>query len=136
MDETLFPVASPTLAGLGKLQGAEDVAKLPLVSDLSRHGWQDWFRSAGVRNARLDERYHFNDTTDALKAAVHGLGVALGRERIVAPYLADGRLVRLPGPEVPSRFGYYVVYPAHRRLKPAARAFVDWLLKQQGRGGG
>jgi DNA-binding transcriptional LysR family regulator len=37
---------------------------------------------------------------------------------------------------MPSRFGYYVVYPAHRRLKPAARAFVDWLLKQQGRGGG
>jgi DNA-binding transcriptional LysR family regulator len=130
MDELLFPVASPSLAGIGNLQGAEDIARLPLVTDLSRHGWGDWFRAAGVRGAQLDERYGFNDTTDALKAAVHGLGVALGRERIVAPYLADGRLVRLPGPAMQARFGYYVVYPAHRRLRPAARAFVDWLLKQ------
>jgi DNA-binding transcriptional LysR family regulator len=27
-----------------------------------------------------------------------------------------------------ARWGYYVVYPAHKRLKPAARIFLDWLL--------
>jgi DNA-binding transcriptional LysR family regulator len=132
MDDTLFPVAAPTLAGLQGVREAADVARLPLVSDLSRQGWQDWFRAAGVRGARLDERHTFSDSTDALKAAVHGLGVALGREQIAAPYLADGRLVRLPGPTLPARFGYYVIYPAHRRLRPAARAFVDWVMKQPG----
>ncbi len=130
MDDTLFPVASPTLAGLEDVREAADIAKLPLITDLARQGWQDWFRAAGVRGARLDEHYGFSDTTDALKAAVHGLGAALGRERIAAPYLADGRLVRLPGPSTPARPSYYVVYPAHRRLRPAARTFVDWLLAQ------
>jgi len=75
-----------------------------------------------------DERHHFSDTTDALNAAAFGLGAALARQRIVVPYLASGRLMRLPGPELIARWSYYVVYPAHRRLRPAAQAFVDWLL--------
>lgn len=132
MDDALFPVASPALAGREDMREAADVAKLPLVTDLTQQGWQDWFRAAGVRGARLDERYSFSDTTDALMAAEHGLGAALGRERITAPFLADGRLARLPGPALQARFSYYVVYPSHRRLRPAARTFVDWLLKQPG----
>ena len=73
----------------------------------------------------------FSDTTDALQAAVVGIGAALAREHVVVPYLRDGRLVRLPGPALPARWGYYVVYPSHRRLRPAAQAFVDWLLSAQ-----
>jgi DNA-binding transcriptional LysR family regulator len=133
MDESLFPVASPHLPGLQDIRTAEDVAKLPLVRDLSRQGWPDWLRAAGVRDVPFEERHAFSDTTDALQAAVYGLGAALGRERIVAPYLADGRLVRLPGPTLPARPGYFVVYPAHRRLRQAARAFVDWVLQQPSR---
>ncbi|MCP3138183.1 LysR substrate-binding domain-containing protein [Pyxidicoccus xibeiensis] len=133
MDEALFPVTSPAMAGLEDVREAADVAKLPLIADLSRQGWQDWFRAAGVRGAQFEERYNFSDTTDALLAAAKGLGAALARERIVQPYLADGRLIQLPGPVLPGRFGYYVVYPAHRRLRPAARLFVDWLLEQPGR---
>jgi LysR family transcriptional regulator, glycine cleavage system transcriptional activator len=131
MDDALFPVASPALAGIEGVHEAADIAKLPLVSDLALQGWQDWFRAAGVRGARLDERHGFSDTTDALMAAVHGLGAVLARKQLIAPYFADGRLVRLPGPTMPARFGYYVVYPAHRRLRPAARTFVDWLLEQR-----
>ena len=96
-------------------------------------GWKavdyhDHIRAADVHGAKLDERHSFSDTTDAMNAAVHGLGVALARARIVAPYLADGRLQRLPGPALTARWSYFIVYPAHRRLKPAAQAFVDWLL--------
>jgi DNA-binding transcriptional LysR family regulator len=128
MDETLFPVAAPTLPGFAMVTGAEDIAGLPLVSDLARQGWQDWFRAAGVHGVKLNERHHFSDSTDALNAAAFGLGATLARQRIVAPYLATERLRRLPGPELVARWSYYVVYPAHRRLRPAAQAFVDWLL--------
>ncbi len=128
MDETLFPVAAPSYPGLQGIDVAADVARLPLISDLSRQGWHDWFRATGVHGAKLDERWSFSDSTDALEAAAAGLGAALARERIVAPWLDSGRLVRLPGPELPGRWGYHVIYPAHRRLRPAARDFVDWLL--------
>ncbi|MBN8227529.1 LysR family transcriptional regulator [Corallococcus macrosporus] len=133
MDDALFPVASPRLAGLEHVREAADVAKLPLIADLSRQGWQDWFRSAGVRGARFEERYSFSDTTGALMAAVQGLGAALAREKIATPYFSDSRLIRLPGPIVPTRASYFVVHPSHRRLRPAARLFVDWLLTQRDR---
>ncbi|MCF7221211.1 LysR substrate-binding domain-containing protein [Marilutibacter chinensis] len=128
MDETLFPVAAPDFPGLDGIAGAADIAQLPLIADHARQGWLDWFRAADVHGVRIEERHTFSDTTDALNAAAFGHGAALARERIAAPYLEARRLVRLPGPVLQARWSYYVVYPAHRRLRPAARRFVDWLL--------
>ena len=128
LEEPLFPVASPRLAGVDEVRSAQDVARLPLVADLSRHGWSDWFRHAGVRGARPDERYVFTDSTDTLEAAAHGLGAALARAHVVAPWLRSGRLRPLPGPEMPSRYAYYLVHPSHRPLRAGARALADWLL--------
>ena len=128
--EPLFPVAAPGMPGLDGVRDAAGIARLPLVADLSRHGWAEWFRAAGVRGARPVERLVFTDSTDMLEAAAHGLGAALAREHVVTPWLASGRLRRLPGPELPSRYAYYVVHPAHRPLRPEARAFADWLLAE------
>lgn len=130
MGDAMFPVAAPTFAAAHKLKSAADIAGLTLISDLARQGWHDWFRAADVHGRKLDERHVFSDTTDALQAAAHGLGAALAREKIVTPWLDDGRLQRLPGPVMPTRWSYSVVYPSHRRLTPAARAFVDWVLAE------
>ena len=128
LDEDMFPVASPRMPGVGRVRDAADIARLPLVADTARQGWPDWFRQAGVRGANVAERYRFSDSNAALTAAANGLGVTLAREHIVPPFLEDGRLVALPGPRMRSRWSYYVIHPSHRRLKPAARAFADWLL--------
>jgi LysR family glycine cleavage system transcriptional activator len=128
MDEALFPVASPKYPGIRRLRDANQVAALPLIADLSRQGWDDWFRAADVHGVKFTERYTFTDSTDALQAAAHGLGAALARERIVAPWLEDGSLIRLPGPRIPARWNYHVVHPAHRRPRPIAQQFIDWLL--------
>jgi LysR family glycine cleavage system transcriptional activator len=128
MGETLFPVASPRLAGVAALRTPADILTLPLISDLARQGWPDWFRAADVHGVRIDERYRFIDSTGAMQAAADGLGAALARDRIVAPWLADGRLVRLPGPALAARWSYHIVHPAHRRLRAPAQAFVRWLL--------
>jgi LysR family glycine cleavage system transcriptional activator len=128
MSEQLFPVTSPRTPGLSRIRSAADVATLPLIADLARQGWHEWFRAAGVHGASLNERYTFSDTTDALEAAALGLGAALAREQVLTPWLRDGRLIALPGPPLPARWSYHVVYPSHRRLRTAARRFVDWLL--------
>jgi DNA-binding transcriptional LysR family regulator len=128
MDDALFPVASPALPGLSKVKTAADVAALPLINDLARQGWHDWFRAAGVHGAELPPAHVFSDTTDAFEAAAHGLGAALARERIVEPWLREGRLLRLPGPSLPTRWNYFIVHPSHRLLRQGAQAFRDWLL--------
>ena len=129
MDETLFPVASPRMPGIDAMRDAADIARLPLIADHARQGWHDWFRVADVHGARARralqlQRHHRCAATPPRI----GLGAALARERIVVPYLADGRLAALPGPRMAARWGYHIVYPSHRRLRPAAQAFVDWLL--------
>ncbi|MET4728337.1 LysR family glycine cleavage system transcriptional activator [Lysobacter enzymogenes] len=131
MDDALFPVTSPHTAGAQAIVEPAQIAELPLIADHARQGWHDWFRAAGVHGRKLEERYTFSDTTDALMAAAHGLGAALAREQIVVPYLRSGQLMRLPGPKMAARWAYYAIYPAHRRLRPAARTFLEWLLAVQ-----
>jgi len=132
LEDRLFAVAAPRLArGIGS---AEEVLQLPLIADLAVQGWRDWCRMAGLRVGVPDERYVFSDSTDMLAAAEQGLGAALARSSIVQPWLDAGTLSKLPGPELPGRYSYHVVWPEHRRLKPAARSVVDWLLAQAGQG--
>jgi len=133
MDDALFAAASPTLAGLDQVTDPAHIARLPLIADLSPQSWPDWFRAAGVRRVRLAEMHSFSDTSDALKAAVAGIGVVLARQRLAAPLLADGRLRRLPGPLVPARYAYYLVHPSHRAPSEAATRFITWVQAEAGR---
>lgn len=130
MDDELFPVASPALPGVADVREARQISSLPLVSDLALQGWRDWFRAAGVRGLELPPMHTFSDSTDAMRAAVHGIGAALARRQIVTPYLQRSELVRLPGPALKARFAYYAVYPAHRPLAPAAELFIDWMKQE------
>jgi DNA-binding transcriptional LysR family regulator len=72
----------------------------------------------------------FHDSTDAMQAAVYGIGAALARSHIARPYLQRGELVRLPGPAMKARFAYYAVHPTHRIPGPAATLFLDWIKRQ------
>ena len=130
MDDALFPVASPTLPGVRQVTKAAHILRLPLISDVGLQGWPDWFRAADVRRANLPAAHSFTDSTDAMLAAVCGLGVALARRHIAAPYLEHGELIQLAGPTLKARFSYYVVHPAHRRPTPAAATFIDWLRRE------
>lgn len=130
MDECLLPVASPKLPGLQKLRGPRDLTAIPLVQDMGLQSWPEWFRAAGIRDARIPEMHVFTESTDAIKAAIHGLGATLIRSRIGAPYLESGEIVRLPGPALKTRFDYYILHPAHRRPSQPLSAFIEWLKQE------
>jgi DNA-binding transcriptional LysR family regulator len=130
LHEDLFPVAAPTMPGIDAIHAPADILRAPLISDAARQGWHDWFRFAGVRGAPVSERYRFSDSNAGLLAASLGLGVALAREQIVAPFLEDGRLEQLPGPALRGRWSYYLIHPTHRRLRAPAQVFADWLMAE------
>ncbi|AAM41899.1 LysR family transcriptional regulator [Xanthomonas campestris] len=130
MDDELFPVASPSLPEVAALQTPAQIAQLPLLSDMSPQGWRDWFRAAQVRGTTLPPMHTFNDSTDAMRAAVYGLGAVLARKHIAQPYLQRYELVRLPGPTLKARYAYYIVHPSHRAPSPAATVFIDWLKRE------
>ncbi len=131
MDDYLFPVASPALAGVETLLDPARIADLPLLTDLSPQGWRDWFRHAGVRPpSPLPPMHTFADSTDAMRAAVYGMGAVLARTHIAQPYLQRYEVVRLPGPALKARYAYHVVHAEGQPPSPAARLFIDWLLEQ------
>ncbi|WP_234839240.1 LysR substrate-binding domain-containing protein, partial [Xanthomonas perforans] len=83
-----------------------------------------------VRGTTVPPMHTFNDSTDAMRAAVYGLGAVLARKHIAQPYLQRYELVRLPGPTLKARYAYYIVHPSHRELSPAAALFIDWLKRE------
>lgn len=130
MEDELFPVASPALPQLAGVQQPVDIARLPLLTDMSPQGWRDWFRAAGVHGVHLPPMHTFSDSTDAMRAAVYGIGAVLARKHIAQPYLQRYELVRLPGPPLKPRYAYYVVHPGHRPPSPAAQLMIDWLKRE------
>jgi DNA-binding transcriptional LysR family regulator len=128
MDDSLQPLAPPELAS--RVHEPADVATLPLLADISPEGWREWFKVAGLRYPRTGTVHTLSDSADGLNAAATGLGAVLARTRLASAHLADGRLVRLPGPALPTKYAYYVVHTANRSPTAAAQAFINWLERE------
>ena len=120
LDECLFPIAAPG----HPLAGAADLAGAILLHDGDRADWTAWLAAAGWP---MPERHEtFNDYNLVLEATVNGLGIALGRSRLVEPDLAAGRLVRLHPLSVSSPRTYHLITP-EPPLNAATERLAAWL---------
>lgn len=72
-----------------------------------------------------DGQLVFNSIMHVLNATVDGLGLGYVPEPLVAPYLADGRLVRVLKAWCPVFQGFHLYYPNRRQASPAFWAFVE-----------
>ena len=98
---------------------------------LNRHIWQ-LRRGDEVRRLELPVGRLLSGNYDLLlNSALAGLGILHAPLWSVAPYLADGRLVRLlPDWSVdPDAFGAHIlaVYPSHRRHAHKVQVFIHYL---------
>lgn len=139
-DEEVFPVCSQRLlAGEPPLRTPDDLRQHTLLhlAWAPRTGewpdWSSWLMAAGVTGIDTDRGLRFTEHAMALQAAAEGQGVALGSTALVADHLAAGRLVQPFVLTVPTRSGYYVVYPEQRAHDPSILAFRDWILGEAGR---
>lgn len=83
------------------------------------HDGERWFAVA------VDGPLIVNDKKLAIEAAATGVGLTFAVERLVAPFIADGRLVPLLGKWCAPFPGFFVCYPEQRQMAPAIRAFID-----------
>ena len=65
-------------------------------------------------------------------AAVDGVGIAFAVEEAIAPFVEDGRLVRLLEPWSEPFPGFHLCYSQQRNMAPALRAFIDALQPRTG----
>lgn len=124
-EERVFPVCSPALAAGLTTPADLDASRLlrhPLLS------WARWFAAAGLQRPEPASGPLYEDALLMLEGAVAGHGVALMAGSLAAPYLADGRLCRPFAVDCPDR-SFYVVAPPAIQERPAAMAFIRWLVR-------
>lgn len=128
-DDAILPVCAPTLAS--QISSAADLARQTLLHDaVWRNDWARWLAFA-LPEARIDSGRGpaFSLYSLALDACLSGSGVLMGRMSLVAPHLANGRLVApfaqaMPTPDRPT------LTPA---IGPGAHArrgeIMEWLAR-------
>ena len=129
-DEWVAPVASPALiARMGKLS-PDRLDRWPWLGD-PRHDdhWSEWFARFG---GHLPERFaaNFDDSEALHRAAVAGVGVALGRLTRVRLLLESGQLQRLGEQRLKAEYAHFLVYPPRSQSHSGLLAFRTWLHEE------
>jgi DNA-binding transcriptional LysR family regulator len=98
--------------------------RLPTSSGL--YAWE--FERDGRRvNVHVDGPFVLNDQHLLIDAALHGAGLAIVMEDMVAPFIADRRLVQVLKDWSPPFSGYHLYYPNRRHPSPAFAALLGEL---------
>ena len=130
-DEWLAPVASPALvARMGGRIDALPLHEWPLLGDRDPDTeWRNWFERHG---GQLPARYaaSFDDSETLHRAALEGVGVALGRLTRLRLLLDSGQLVLLSEARLKTNYAHYLVYPPRSQAHKGVQAFRDWLRGQ------
>jgi LysR family glycine cleavage system transcriptional activator len=127
-DEWLAPVASPALVrSLGRAR-LQDLAQCPLLGDPGDR-WPAWFARFG---GQAPTRYvaNFSDSETLNRAAMEGMGIALGRMTMARPLIEAGRLVALTDKRLRAEFAHYLVYPPRSERRQSVQLFRSWLHQQ------
>ncbi|MBX3607664.1 MAG: LysR family transcriptional regulator [Piscinibacter sp.] len=132
--EKVVPVAHPSLA-VGPLASPSGVtAHVLLEFDDPIRPWLQWgdrLAALGTPPPKPKGILRFNQYDSVIQAAVAGQGIALGRWALVAPMLADGRLVPVEDQPVTveSEHGYWLIQ-ASDEPRADVRTVVDWILAE------
>ncbi|MFY1662831.1 LysR substrate-binding domain-containing protein [Pseudomonas sp. Pseu.R1] len=113
----------------GPIEAPDALADLPLLHDEERGTWAQWFQAQGVRHPAALNGLLFEDGQLALTATLTGLGCALLREPLVAPYLASGELVKLFDATVDDGRGYYLCRRADSELSREGLNLYGWIRR-------
>ena len=127
MGETLYPVAPRALAE--RISTPADLLDHALINvGQHRAGWHQLFEHLDQPVGQA--RFTFTeDTVTAMALAREGIGIALARAPASDQAMRDADLIPcLPGISIPGRDHYFLVSQDHSALRPAARAFRNWLL--------
>jgi len=140
LEESMTPVCSPAYADLHGLWG--DTRKLtdctflhdnaPIPSAQAYSEWQVWADAAGLADLPFHRCCSFDRWELAIKGAVRGMGIAMGRTLLIRDALYQGELVQPFPLRVPSASAYYAVTRPQDVATPRIAALRDWLAEQAG----
>jgi DNA-binding transcriptional LysR family regulator len=129
LEDEVTPLASPAyVREHGPFETPEDLeGEVLLRSPLEP--WRTWFAAHQLAWPEPLEGSQFNDIGLMCDAAAAGIGVALVRIKLGAPWLENGSLVRLYDRNVPSPHAHYLCWRTGMMDRWECAAFAEWLRK-------
>lgn len=137
--DAVLPLASPAFVREnGPFDSAIDIAGHSLLRS-PLEPWRTWFAAQDALKAwpEPQDGSQFNDIGLMCEAASAGLGIALVRLRLGAPWLESGALVRLGSSAaftvpVPSPHAHYLCWRTGTMERWECAAFAEWLRRSLG----
>ena len=135
--DEVVPLASPAyLREHGPFETAQDLEGESLLRS-PLEPWRTWFAANHLDWPEPIEGSQFNDIGLMCDCAAAGMGIALVRLKLGAPWLEAGSLVRIGTSDtylqkVPSPHAHYLCWRTGAMDRWEVAAFSDWLRKAMG----
>ena len=131
-EEDLLPVCSPALLAVrGRPRGPADLGGWPLLYDLGWDAdWSYWSARQGQSTPDVSRASGFRLYSVLIQAAVHGIGVAIGRPMLIARELESRTLVRVFDRQAETPERCCLITTAASRQRPEVQAFREWVLEE------
>jgi DNA-binding transcriptional LysR family regulator len=127
--DVVTPLASPAwLREHGPFERPDELELNTLLRS-PLEPWRTWFSAVGLDWPEPREGSQFNDVGLMCDAAAAGMGVALVRLKLGAPWIENGTLVRLFDTDVPSPHAHYLCWRTGTMDRWECAAFAEWLHK-------
>jgi LysR family transcriptional regulator, glycine cleavage system transcriptional activator len=127
--DKITPLASPAyIREHGPFETVQDLAKAKLLRS-PLEPWRTWFAAYKLDWPEPMDGSSFNDIGLMCDAAAAGMGVALVRLRLGAPWLASASLERLFDEDIPSPHAHYLCWRTGALDRWEVAAFAEWLKK-------
>jgi len=131
MSGQMIPVCSRTfIKWHGVIDTPDQLALLPLLHDEERNTWMSWFQSVGVKRPLRSAGPLFEDGLLTLAAVQAGMGCALMREPLIAPFMASGELIKLSDHAIDDGRDYYLCVRLDSELSLEGANLQSWLKRE------
>ena len=129
LEDEVTPLASPAyVREHGPFEAPDDLDGETLLRS-PLEPWRTWFAAHQLPWPEPLEGSQFNDIGLMCDAAAAGIGIALVRLKLGAPWLENGSLVRLYDRNVPSPHAHYLCWRTGMMDRWECAAFAEWLRK-------
>jgi DNA-binding transcriptional LysR family regulator len=127
--DKVTPLASPAyIREHGPFEFSQDLEKAKLLRS-PLEPWRTWFAAQQQDWPEPLDGSSFNDIGLMCDAAAAGMGVALVRLKLGAPWLVSGQLERLFDVDIPSPHAHYLCWRTGALDRWEVAAFAEWLKK-------
>ena len=129
----MVPVCSRAFLRVhGHIDTPEQLLQMPLLHDEERTSWPQWFQLQGVKRSLRRSGPLFEDGLLTLAGVQAGLGCALMREPLIAPYLESGELVKIFDSPIDDGRDYYLCVRADSEMTEDGKLLQNWLRRAAG----